>query len=71
MAKRITEKIRVNVVYIPKGYLDEYDDYELIITINNDSHTITPYGPSAQKDMTVNEILQEVKELLSESVITK
>lgn len=63
--KRITEKLDIHITYKPNGYLDEYDDYELLVTVKDETHTIKPFGEPL-KDMTVKQLLAEVKDVLEE-----
>lgn len=63
--KRIKDKLTVLVEYNPNT---EEDDYELSITVNGgDTHTLTAFG-CRLADMTLNEILQDVKEVIKEEL---
>ena len=65
--KRITERLDIRITYKPNGYLDEYDDYELLVTIKDEVHRITPFEKQL-KDMTIAELCKEVKEVLYEAL---
>lgn len=68
--KRIKEELHVKVDYLPNNYLDDGDDWELYISVNDDGkgpHNITPFGKS-QKDLTVNELLKEIKDAIEEEI---
>lgn len=63
--KRITERLDIQITYKPNGYLDEYDDYELSVKVKDETHRITPFGKQL-KDMTIKQLLAEVKDVLQE-----
>ena len=67
--KRITERLDIRITYKPNGYFDEYDDYELDVTVNREmnktTYNITPFGKQL-KDMTIAELCREVKDVLYE-----
>lgn len=68
--KRIKEELHVKVVYLPNNYLEDGDDWELQISINEDNagtYNITPFGKSL-KDLTVNELVQYIKEAIEEEL---
>lgn len=63
--KRITERLDIKITYKPNGYLDQYDDYELSVTVKDETYTITPFGKQLS-DMTAKQLLAEVKDVLEE-----
>lgn len=63
--KRITERLDIQITYKPNGYLEEYDDWELEVTANGESQTVVPFGEPL-KDMTIKQLLAEVKDVLEE-----
>lgn len=68
--KRIKEELHVKVDYLPNNHHGDDDDWELHISVNNDDtgpHNITPFGKS-QKDLTVNELLKEIKDAIEEEL---
>lgn len=68
--KQITEELHIRVDYIPNDYLDDGDDWELRISVNEDNagpHNLTPFGKSL-KDLTVNELVQYIKEAIEEEL---
>ena len=67
--KRIKEKLNIEVEYLPNDYLEDGDDWELRISVNEDNagpHN-TPFGKSL-KDLTVNELVQYIKEAIEEEL---
>ncbi len=68
--KRIKEKLEIRVEYLPNDYLDDGDDWELHISVNEDNtgpHNLVPFGKSL-KDLTVNELVQYIKEAIEEEI---
>lgn len=68
--KRIKEKLEIRVEYLPNDYLEDGDDWELYISVNEDNagpHNITPFGKSL-KGLTVNELVQYIKEAIEEEL---
>ena len=63
--KRITEKLDIQITYKPNRYIEEYDDWELEITVNGESQTVIPFGEPL-KDMTIKQLLAEVKDVVEE-----
>lgn len=63
--KRITEKLDIQITYKPNGYIEEYDDWELEVTVNGESQTIIPFSEPL-KDMTIKQLLAEVKDVVEE-----
>ena len=63
--KRITEKLDIQITYKPNGYIEEYDDWELEVTVNSESQTIIPFSEPL-KDMTIKQLLAEVKDVVEE-----
>lgn len=71
--KRIKEKLEIRVEYLPNNYLEDGDDWELSISVNEDNagpHNLTPFGKSL-KDLTVNELVQHIKEAIEEEIFDK
>ncbi|MCM1437773.1 MAG: hypothetical protein NC131_00985 [Roseburia sp.] len=69
-ANRITEKLHIEVEYLPNGYIERYDEWELHISVNDDlrgNHYLTP-SACYLKDLTLNEILQEIKQAVQEEL---
>lgn len=68
--KRIKEELHIRVDYYPNGYVEDGDDWELHISVNDDNagqHNLTPFGKSL-KDLTVNELVKEIKEAIEEEI---
>ena len=68
--KRIKEKLEIKVEYLPNDYFDDGDDWELHISVNEDNagpHNLVPFGKSL-KDLTVNELVQYIKEAIEEEL---
>lgn len=68
--KRIKNKLEIKVEYLPNDYLDDGDCWELNISVNEDNagtHNITPFGKN-QKDLTVNELLKNIKDAIEEEI---
>lgn len=66
--KRIKEKLEIRVEYLPNDYLEDGDDWELHISVNEDNagqHNLVPFGKSL-KDLTVNELVQYIKEAIKD-----
>lgn len=71
--KRIKEKLEIKVEYLPNDYFDDGDDWELHISVNEDnagSHNLVPFGKSL-KDLTVNELVQYIKEAIEEELFNE
>lgn len=68
--KRIKQKLHVKVDYLPYNYLEDGDDWELQISVNEDKsgpYNLTPFGKSL-KDLTVNELVQYIKDVIEEEI---
>ena len=68
--KRIKEKLEIKVEYLPNDYFDDGDDWELHISVNEDNagpHNLVPFGKSV-KDLTVNELVQYIKEAIEQEL---
>lgn len=68
--KRIKEELHIRVDYYPNDHLEDGDDWELHISVNEDNagpHNLTPFGKSL-KDLTVNELVKEIKEAIEEEM---
>ena len=66
--KRLTEHLHITVEYEPNGHFEKDDDWELHIKVNDsDTHTITPFACQL-KDLTINELLKEIKDVLKEEL---
>ena len=71
--KRIKEKLEIKVEYLPNYYFDDGDDWELHISVNEDNagpHNLVPFGKSL-KDLTVNELVQYIKEAIEEELFNE
>ena len=71
--KRIKEKLEIKVEYLPNDYFDDGDDWELHISVNEDNagpHNPVPLGKSL-KDLTVNELVQYIKEAIEEELFNE
>lgn len=67
--KRLTEPLHITVDYIPNDYFNDGDDWILHISVNDDNagqHNLTPFG--SLKDLTVNELVKEIKEAIEEKI---
>ena len=63
--KRITERLDIHITYKPNGYIEEYDDWELEVTVNGESQTVMPFIEPL-KDLTIKQLLAEVKDVVEE-----
>ena len=74
-AKRIKEQLHIVVDYCPNDYIKNGDDWELHISVSiNDNageqHNLTPFGIRL-KDLTVNELVKEIKDVIEEEYFDK
>ena len=68
--KRMTEKLHITIDYIPNDNYEQGDDWELSISVNDDTtgrHNFTPFGVRL-KDLTLRQILERVKESVEEEL---
>lgn len=71
--KRIKEKLEIRVEYLPNNCFEDGDDWELHISVNEDNagpHNLVPFGKSL-KDLTVNELVQYIKEAIEEELFNE
>lgn len=68
--KRIKEELHIKVDYLPNGHFEIDDDWELKISVNDNcacDAAIRPFGKS-MKNLTVNELVKEIKDKIEEEV---
>lgn len=64
MSNRITERLKIEIEYRPN---DDEGEFELNVTVNDsESQSIVPFATVNPKDMTLNEIFKEAKDIVKE-----
>ena len=64
MSNRITERLKIEIEYRPN---DNEEEFELNVTVNDsEGQSIVPFATVNPKDMTLNEIFKEAKDIVKE-----
>lgn len=66
--KQIRKKIKLIMHYIPNGYYDEKDKARFCISCNGKKKDIRITAHCNKTDMTLNELLTEIREQLEKEI---